>query len=429
MNILMMTNTYTPIVGGLEKSVQLFTDEYLKRGHDVRIVAPIFPDMPSDEKNVIRVPAIQHFNGSDFSVHLPVPGVLKEALQGFKPDIVHAHHPFLIGDTALRVAYKFNAPLVFTYHTLYEQYSNYVPGDSHALKRFTVQLSTGFASLADRVFAPSESVKKILIEREVQTPIEVISTGISRGTHAKGDGETFRQQLGIPSDCFIVGCVGRLALEKNLEFLSKAVLKFLKASENSVFVVIGSGPEEKNIRRIFSEAGLSRRLFMAGVLKGENLANAYAALNVFAFASQSETQGMVLVEAMAAGVPVVAVDACGVRDVVENGKNGRLLPVEDEEMFAWALGEIANFTPEEQKQMIAEAKKTAEGLTMDICAEKALRNYQEVLKEKRTRHRAQKDSRWAAAKGLIRAEWDIFKNITKATGAVMKSDEEVFAKA
>ena len=129
MNILMMTNTYKPITGGLEKSIEAFTKEYRRQGHRVIIVAPDFENMEPEE-DVVRIPAIQNFNGTDFSVQLPVPGVLDDALGDFKPDIVHSHHPFLVGDTALRIAYKQNVPIVFTHHTLYEQNTHYVPGDS-----------------------------------------------------------------------------------------------------------------------------------------------------------------------------------------------------------------------------------------------------------------------------------------------------------
>ena len=107
---------------------------------------------------MVRIPAIQNFNGSDFSVALPVSGLLSDTLDAFQPDIVHAHHPFLLGMTALRIARYRQLPLVFTHHTLYEQYTHYVPGDSPVLQRFAIQLVTRYANLADRVFAPSESI-------------------------------------------------------------------------------------------------------------------------------------------------------------------------------------------------------------------------------------------------------------------------------
>ena len=164
MNILLMTNTYKPLVGGLEKSVINFSEEFRALGHRVVIVCPDYPDMKPEE-DVIRVPAIQQFNGSDFSVQLPIQGTLTEALGDFKPDIVHSQHPFLIGDTALKIASKFNVPLVFTHHTLYEQNVHYVPGNEESLKRFVIELSTGYANLADHVFAPSESVMLMMKER------------------------------------------------------------------------------------------------------------------------------------------------------------------------------------------------------------------------------------------------------------------------
>jgi len=127
MNILMMTNTFTPHVGGVARSVQSFANGYRKRGHRVLVVAPEYENMPGKETDVIRVPAIQHFNRSDFSMVLPIPGFLTAAIEKFSPDIVHAQHPFLIGGTAIRVAHTHELPLVFTHHTMYEQYTHYVP--------------------------------------------------------------------------------------------------------------------------------------------------------------------------------------------------------------------------------------------------------------------------------------------------------------
>src|SRR5439155_17654412 len=134
MNILMMTNTYLPHVGGVARSVASFTEAFRRRGHGVLVVAPTFDPLPEQEEGVLRVPAITNFNNSGFSLRLPVPVVLSREFDRFQPDLVHAHHPFLLGDTALRVAALRNLPLVFTHHTLYEQYTHYWPADSEALK-------------------------------------------------------------------------------------------------------------------------------------------------------------------------------------------------------------------------------------------------------------------------------------------------------
>ena len=289
------------------------------------------------EEDVIRIPAFENYNGSDFSVQLPIQGTLTKALGDFIPHIVHSQHPFLIGDTALRIASKYNVPLVFTHHSLYEENVHYMPGNIEALKRFMIELSTGYANLADHVFAPSESVSLMMKERGVTTAIDVVPTGIYTEQFSRGAGKAFRKKLNIPADAYVVGHVGRLAPEKNLEFVTRAVAQFLKKEPKAHFLIGGTGPSEESIKEIMTQEGVTDRLHLAGMLKGKDLVNAYHAMDVFVFASQSETQGLVVTEAMAAGIPVVAVDAPGVREVVKDGVNGRLLVNESIEDFVAGL--------------------------------------------------------------------------------------------
>ena len=149
MNILMMTNTYTPHVGGVARSVSTFTKKLSDLGHRVIVVAPEYEGTSKDEKDIIRIPAIQHFNGSDFSVVLPIPVFLENHVEDFKPDIVHSHHPFLIGSTAVRISTKYSVPLVYTQHTMFEKYTHYVPVGFEKLKQFVASLSTGYANLSN----------------------------------------------------------------------------------------------------------------------------------------------------------------------------------------------------------------------------------------------------------------------------------------
>jgi glycosyltransferase involved in cell wall biosynthesis len=195
MNILMLTNTYAPHVGGVARSVEGFAGEFRKLGHRVVIAAPIFDGAPKEERDVIRFPAMQRFNGSDFSVPLPVPGKLSSALRKFPPAVVHSHHPFLLGDTALRVAAGRKIPIVFTHHTLYEKFTHYVPGDSAKMKRFIVELVTGYCNLCDGVIAPSRSVAELLRLRGVKTRIATIPTGVDLEAFGKGDGRPTRCQM------------------------------------------------------------------------------------------------------------------------------------------------------------------------------------------------------------------------------------------
>ena len=423
MNIVMLTNTYTPHVGGVARSVEAFAGEYRKRGHRVLVVAPEFPGMPRDEVDVVRIPAIQNFNGSDFSVVLPVSGLLTEALDEFAPDIVHAHHPYLLGVTALRIARYRKLPLVFTHHTRYEQYTHYVPGDAPKLRRFIIEAATRYANLCDMVFAPSESIMTLLRERGVETPVTVVPTGVQTERFVHGNGVRFRESMSIPADAFVVGHLGRLAAEKNLEFLAGAVADFLKSSSRAHFLVIGTGPSETTIREIFSSEGLDARLHIVGVLKQEQLADALHAMDLFAFASKSETQGMVLTEAMAAGLPVVAVDAPGVREVVRDYRNGRLLHGESGSDFAAAIGWVAGLTAEQYRELQRGARHTAGVFSMSRSADTALACYAS-LREGISADRSEQDENWQHLLDLIKVEWEILKGIGSATDAALGDDEK-----
>jgi glycosyltransferase involved in cell wall biosynthesis len=422
-NIVMLTNTYLPHVGGVAHSVAAFSEEYRKRGHRVLIVAPEFPEKIAGEKHVVRIHAIQNFNGSDFSVALPFSPDLSDRLDQFKPDIVHAHHPFLLGMTALRVARQRELPLVFTHHTLYEHYTHYVPADSQVLKRFVIELATRYANLSSLVLAPSHSIVKLLRERGVQTPIAEVPTGVQLEDYNNGDGSKVRRRLGIPKSAFVVGHLGRFGQEKNLRFLCNAVTRFMRDEGNTHFLFAGSGPLEDELQAIFASRGLSQRLHMPGAVLGEARRDMYNAMDAFVFASTSETQGLVLSEAMAGGVPVIALDANGSREMVRNGKNGRLVTEINLESFIEAIRWLYQLPPEQRQALNREALNTARDFSMHSCAQRALDLYQPLLKY----GWALDDSlfaQWMRMRNLIGAQWEIIEGLTGAAGAAFGQAQE-----
>ncbi len=420
MNICMFTNTYLPMVGGVPRSIERFAGILRERGHRVLVVAPEYPGRPSRERDVVRIPAIQNFNGGDFSVVLPVGARLNEALDDFQPQILHAHHPFLLGDTALRAAAERNLPLVFTHHTMYEHYTHYTPLDSSGMARFVQELSTGFANLCNRVIAPSESVKKILERRGVQTSIQVIPTGVELPRYAKGNGIPFRQRLGIPEDAFVVGHVGRLAFEKNLSFLARSVSRFVGSHPRAYFLVVGKGGAQARIRRTFKRKQLGSRLCFAGVRKGQELTDAYHAMDVFAFASTTETQGMVLVEALASGCPCVALDAPGAREVVRDGENGRLVQEERRSAFAEALHWMAERSSRERQRIWDQCIASAKPFALETCVESLLLVYQELLEAGHEQVELA-DSGWEGLLRSLEREWELWRNRASALAEAMGS--------
>lgn len=425
MKIAMFTNTYLPHVGGVAKSVKTLEDECRKLGHEVRVVAPEFADA-EESPHVLRVPAIQNFNGSDFAVRLPAPAMIRDFMDEFQPDVIHSHHPFLLGDTALRQAWRMGIPVIFTHHTLYEQYTHYVPFDSPTLKQMAIQLATEYCNLCSEVIAPSESIRDLLVERGVTVPIAPIPTGVDTKFFGAGDGRRFRSERGMPENALVIGHVGRLAPEKNLRFLAESVGIFLKADPDAAFLVVGEGAEGDEILKIAGEQGVESRVYRAGQLTGPHLADAYAAMGIFVFASQSETQGMVLAEAMAAGKPVVALDGPGVREILLDGTNGTLLRGKATvEEFADALRALAG-DGAEMRRRSDQARSTAAAFDQRHCARQVVDLYERVLRDEPVRPDVE-EMPWDPFLNSLEIEWDLFaaKMSAAATGFMDPLTSEV----
>jgi 1,2-diacylglycerol 3-alpha-glucosyltransferase len=417
MRIAMFTNTYLPHVGGVARSVNTLEEACRRQGHEVKVIAPQF-DGAEESPDVLRVPAIQNFNGSDFCVRLPLPNVIRDFVEDFGPDIIHSHHPFLLGDAALRESWKMQAPIVFTHHTLYERYTHYVPLDSPALKRMAIQLATEYCNLCDRIIAPSESIAKLLRDREVTVPISSIPTGIDTAAFAKGDGPGFRRQAGIPESARVIGHVGRLAKEKNLIFLAEAVAPLLREDPEAVFLLVGDGDAREEMTKILADAGGEGRIFAVGKKSGSDLTGAYAAMDWFVFASQTETQGIVLAEAMAAGNPVVALDGPGVREILKDGENGLLLAAHaSAEEYRAALKRLMN-DDELSRHCVENARLSAEEYETDRCSSRMIDCYKETI----ARHDRLADDDpmpWDRLIDGIGMEWDLLSAKVSAAAAAV----------
>ena len=413
----MFTNTYLPHIGGVARSVKTLEDACRRQGHEVKVIAPQF-DGAEESPDVLRVPAIQNFNGSDFCVRVPMPNVIRDFVEDFGPDIIHSHHPFLLGDAALRESWKMQAPILFTHHTLYERYTHYVPGDSPALKRMAIQLATEYCNLCDRVIAPSESIARLLRDREVTVPITSIPTGIDTAAFAAGDGAAFRKQAGIPEKARVIGHVGRLAKEKNLIFLAQAVAPRLKADPEAVVLLVGDGDARAEMTAILAEAGGAKRVFAVGKKSGSELTGAYAAMDWFVFASQTETQGIVLAEAMAAGNPVVALDGPGVREILTDGENGLLLTGNASTADYTAALERLMTDAELSRRCAENARRIADEYGTDRCANRMIACYQETI----ARHDRLADEDpmpWDRLIAGIGVEWDLISAKVSAAAAAV----------
>ena len=297
---------------------------------------------------------------------------------------MHSHHPFLLGDAALRAAWTRRLPLVFTHHTLYEQYTHYVPLDSEAMQRVAIQMATEYCNLCTHVIAPSESIAELLAQRCVTTPITAIPTGIDLDAFGSGDGAAFRRRFehSPPTRWSSATSAGWRREESRLSGAGGRRSFWLSAPTRCSW---SSAPATSKTTSARSSAKLAgaEQLVMAGSQTGQDLVDAYAAMDVFAFSSQSETQGMVLAEAMAARTPVVALDGPGVRDVVNDvqrpaaagrrADRGRSSP---RWMRSRAIAMRCDRLGESARQSVRE-------FGLDVCADRILDLYEQLIEEQR----------------------------------------------
>lgn len=427
MKIVMFTNTYRPHVGGVANSLTTLEEMLREQGHHVWVVAPQFPDAEESTDTVLRVPAFQNFNGSDFSVCVTTPDEIDDFVDEIGPDVIHSHHPYLLGDAALRAARRHEVPIVFTHHTMYEHYTHYVPLDSQALKRLAIQLATEYCNLCDAVIAPSESVEKLLRARGVKTAMKAIPTGIDLDKFGSGRRRRFRQRHGLDGKTFVVGHVGRLAEEKNLGFLSRALGEALAADKSLTALIVGDGAYGDEMKNMLRESAGQKRVIFTGKLTGQDLVDAYSAMDLFVIASQSETQGMVVAEAMATGNPVVALDGPGIREVVASGRNGELLEADaTESQFAEAVLALRK-SKADLKKFKEGAAASARHFDRHRCARAVSRLYEVLIKEHGGAHGLDL-TQWERLLASAEVEWNLFVQKMHALRATVVETEATEAK-
>lgn len=376
----MFTNTYYPSVGGIEKSIQDSAAQMRRQGHEVLIVAPAYNGATESSDTVLRVPAIKQIGHTPHSIALRLPTRIERQVLAFAPDIVHSHQPFLLGDSAVRIARALGVPVLYTHHTFMERYLHWFAVDWRVLRNIAEKLPVAYAQLVDHVVTPTESVAHIMRERGMTTPITAIPTGIDADFYAGGDRAAFRASLGIDPDCFILGHLGRLNPEKNLDFLAEVVLAFVALNPLKYkILLVGEGESVPTFKKRFTEHGLADHLIYTGSKLGQASADAYAAMDAFIFTSLTDTQGLVLSEAMAAGNPVFALDAPGARDMISHGRNGYVVPRDTApDQFAQTIHEVVG-NIERFTAMQTAAAEDARQVSLPSCCEAMLALYAELI--------------------------------------------------
>ena len=313
MRIGFFTEVYRPIVNGVVASVDGLAEGLRRLGHDVHCFAPHIPG--SDEADgALRMPSLPLPTGTPY--RLTVPMVSRRNRVGIinNLDVLHAHSPFVTGWMSVRYARRLRVPLVYTYHTRLEEYVHYLPFDSKAARYAASTLTRSFANLANAVIVPTPAMRRRLAEIGVTAHIEVVPSGIDLEHFGAGKMRAdVRRKLGAAGDERLLLFVGRLAREKNVELLLEALTMTTVPAR---LAIAGDGPERDVLEQRANELGVADRVRFLGAVGREELPDYYASADAFVFASVSETQGLVLAEALAAGCPVIAVDTPQARDVL-----------------------------------------------------------------------------------------------------------------
>ena len=338
MRIGLFTNNYLPFCGGVTISVETLRRGLERRGHQVWLFAPRVAGYVDDTPGVIRVPSVPAATYPEFALAMPWGPRLARRVRALDLDVFHAHHPFLLGPAARRVARRARRPLIFTYHTRYEKYAHYVPLTRPLVEAAALGLSRRFAARADAVLAPSGLVRDQLRARGVGVPVAVVPTGVDLARFRPGDRTAARRELGVGADDPLLLYVGRLDREKSVDRVLFAFERIAGTLPGARLWLVGQGKESQALQRQAAASPAAERIYFAGVREHARLAVWYQAADLFLFASETETQGLVLAEAAACGLPAVAVLAPGSDEVVRDGDSGILTKGDPAALAEAAIG-------------------------------------------------------------------------------------------
>ena len=383
-----MTNNYKPIMGGVPISIERLARGLEAQGHEVTIFAPTYSGQQMEKEtaeNVFRyATCMRHFIGG-IVLPNPLDPRIQREFQKKQFDIIHVHHPMLIGRTAVHLSRKFHIPLVFTYHTRYEQYAKcYTKGICKLDKIMPLYLNM-FLKHCSFVFAPTAGIRQYLTETchvsEERTGI--LPTGIEADNFkvSKEQSDEIRRLYGA-EDMPLFLTVSRMAQEKNVSFLLESLAR-MKSLYQKPFrmLMVGDGPDREALEQRSVALGLQDNIIFTGTIPNERIAPYFKAADAFLFASKTETQGIVVLEAFAGATPVIAVRASGVEDLVDHGVNG-ILTGEDTEEYASRLLDFLNGAGTyDAKEMARNAYQKGTLYGEEAVALKAIRYYNSVIAE------------------------------------------------
>lgn len=382
MKVLMISDVYFPRVNGVSTSIQTFRRELAALGHEVDLISPAYPAPYAEDSHTLRVAS--RFIPLDPEDRMMKPRNVRALLPRLRErryDLVHIQTPFVAHYLGIEIADALGVPRVETYHTFFEEYLfHYVPVlPKSVLRSLSRRFSRKQCNRMNALIVPSSAMRDKLAEYGVQVPMHVIPTGIPMGEFSAGDGDAFRIRHGIEKNRPMLLFVGRVAYEKNIDFLLRALEQALARVPDLLLTIAGEGPALRSLRKLAAKRNLQEHVLFVGYLDRRGaLLDCYRAADAFVFASRTETQGLVVLEAMALGVPVISTAVMGTRDIV-GAKRGALVPDDDEADFARNIVKLMN-DPALRARLGAEGRAYAAEWNASALARRLADAYQEAIR-------------------------------------------------
>jgi 1,2-diacylglycerol 3-alpha-glucosyltransferase len=378
MRIGQLTEVYKPVINGVTNSISLYKHVLESWGHRVFVFTLGYEDYEDDELHVIRSPAIPL---SDTGYHLSF-RLSHRARKKLKTmDVLHVHHPFISGRQAVSLGKRYDIPVVFTNHTRYHvQASYYIPFVPEGLSRvFLEAYLPHFTDQCALVVAPSRGIERVLRELGVTCHVEVVPNGVDVAQFQRPPAPLSKRALGLPDGALVAITVGRLGPEKNLSFLLRAFARIAAEVPDLHLVLIGTGSQKEYLVEVVRYLGLVPRIHLVGEVAYEEMPNWLAMADFFAFASVSESHPLVVLEALAAGLPVLSIPCPGVEDTVVDGLNGLSSP-EDADVFAAQMRRMAT-EPGLRARLAAGARETCGQYDIHRTSATLLAHYERLVEE------------------------------------------------
>lgn len=341
MRIGLFTDTYPPYINGVSTSVAMLKNALEKKGHIVYVVTvgnKVLKYEYDERERIVRIPGVP-IGIYDYRLSKIYPLSMINIMKKWKLDVIHSHTEFSVGIFARLFAKQFNIPLVHTYHTLYEDYTHYVTkGHFEKSSKKIVEYLTKFYcdKTANELIVPTNKIYKLFKEKyEFNKNIHIIPTGIEIERFFienidKKLIETLRKHLNISKKDFIIIFVGRLASEKNVEFLLKAHQKIIKDYPSIKLLIIGDGPDKEKYEKLVENLNIENNVIFNGKAAWEEIPYYYHCSDIFATASKSETQGLTVIEAMASEKTPLCIKDDSFLETITNELNGLIFETEEE---------------------------------------------------------------------------------------------------